>query len=104
MIFPNQNTYIKYHIFFFLFFSFHLAVIQFSVQKSTEPIQPQALLKFPKVYKPNPSVTSPEVMSYSENTVASEKSLAKPDSCDQGIEEDQVTALPRQGKIFSNEK
>lgn len=74
------------------------------MQKSTEPIQPQALLKFPKIYKPKPSVTSPKVMSYSENAVASEKALVKPDSCNQGIEEDQVAALPRQGKNFSNEK
>lgn len=68
------------------------------MQKSTEPIQPQALLKFPKIYKPKPSATSPEVISYSENAVTSEKVLIKADSCDQGIEEDKVTAHPRQGK------
>lgn len=90
-------------IYFFLScFSFHLVIIQFSVQKSTEPIQPQTLIKFPKIYKPKPSVTSPEVMNYSENAVTSEKVLAKPDSCDQGVEEDkEVTALTRQGKAFS---
>ncbi|KAF4094437.1 hypothetical protein AMELA_G00014950 [Ameiurus melas] len=70
---------------------------QFSVQKSTEPIQPQALLKFPKIYKPKPSVTSPGVMNYGENAVTSEKALAKPDSSDQGMEKDkEVTAHPRQ--------
>ncbi|XP_038825657.1 synaptotagmin-13-like [Salvelinus namaycush] len=37
---------------------------QFSVEKSTEPIQPRTLLKFPKIYKPKPSVTSSEVISY----------------------------------------
>lgn len=68
------------------------------MQKSTEPIQPQALLKFPKVYKPKPSVTSPEVISYSESTVTSEKALAKADSCNHGTEEDKVTTVPRQGK------
>ncbi|XP_026988786.2 synaptotagmin-13 [Tachysurus fulvidraco] len=70
---------------------------QFSVQKSTEPIQPQTLLKFPKIYKPKPSVTSPEVKNYSENAVTSEKVLTKPDSCDHRLEEDkEVTALTRQ--------
>ncbi|KAK3509901.1 hypothetical protein QTP70_019374 [Hemibagrus guttatus] len=70
---------------------------QFSVQKSTEPIQPQTLLKFPKIYKPKPAVTSPEVMNYSENAVTSKKILAKPDSCGHGMGEDkEVTALTRQ--------
>ncbi|KAI5618571.1 synaptotagmin-13 precursor [Silurus asotus] len=67
---------------------------QFSVQKSTEPIQPQALLKFPKIYRPKPSVTSSEVMNYSEDA---EKALAKTDSRDQGTEkEKEVTDLQRQ--------
>uniref|UniRef100_A0A4W5NTQ9 Synaptotagmin XIII n=1 Tax=Hucho hucho TaxID=62062 RepID=A0A4W5NTQ9_9TELE len=44
---------------------------QFSVEKSTEPIQPRTLLKFPKIYKPKPSVTSSEVISYPDH--ASEK-------------------------------
>ncbi|XP_048886524.1 synaptotagmin-13-like [Brienomyrus brachyistius] len=35
---------------------------QFSIEKSTEPIQPETLLKFPKTYKPKPSVTSPKVI------------------------------------------
>uniref|UniRef100_A0A8C7UCR9 C2 domain-containing protein n=1 Tax=Oncorhynchus mykiss TaxID=8022 RepID=A0A8C7UCR9_ONCMY len=48
---------------------------KFSVEKSTEPIQPRTLLKFPKIYKPKPSVTSSEVISYPDH--ASEKG-AKP--------------------------
>ncbi|XP_021441552.2 synaptotagmin-13 [Oncorhynchus mykiss] len=44
---------------------------KFSVEKSTEPIQPRTLLKFPKIYKPKPSVTSSEVISYPDH--ASEK-------------------------------
>uniref|UniRef100_A0A673XWI2 Synaptotagmin XIII n=1 Tax=Salmo trutta TaxID=8032 RepID=A0A673XWI2_SALTR len=44
---------------------------QFSVEKSTEPIQPRTLLKFPKIYKPKPSVTSSEVIRYPDH--ASEK-------------------------------
>ncbi|KAJ8252032.1 hypothetical protein COCON_G00213440 [Conger conger] len=40
---------------------------QFSIQKSTEPIQPRTLLEFPKIYAPKPSVTSPEVINQPEN-------------------------------------
>ncbi|KAL7833882.1 hypothetical protein AOLI_G00288420 [Acnodon oligacanthus] len=69
---------------------------QFSVQKSTEPIQPQTLLKFPKIYRPKPSVTSPEVINYSENTHTAEKPVAEPDCCNQETEGDEVFALPRQ--------
>ncbi|XP_062326598.1 synaptotagmin-13 isoform X1 [Osmerus eperlanus] len=37
---------------------------QFRVVKSTESIQPQTLLKFPKIYQPKPSVNCPEVINY----------------------------------------
>ncbi|XP_042186766.1 synaptotagmin-13 isoform X2 [Oncorhynchus tshawytscha] len=50
---------------------FNCAAKEFSVEKSTEPIQPRTLLKFPKIYKPKPSVTSSEVISYPDH--ASEK-------------------------------
>uniref|UniRef100_A0A4W4FVW6 C2 domain-containing protein n=1 Tax=Electrophorus electricus TaxID=8005 RepID=A0A4W4FVW6_ELEEL len=49
---------------------------QFSVQKSTEPIQPQTSLKFPKIYKPKPCATSPEVISYN-----SKPSVISPTPC-----------------------
>ncbi|KAJ8344197.1 hypothetical protein SKAU_G00315260 [Synaphobranchus kaupii] len=39
----------------------------FSIKKSTEPIQPQTLLEFHKIYTPKPSVTSPEVINQPEN-------------------------------------
>lgn len=106
VVFFNLKYLHKSSFFVFACFSFfNLVIIQFSVQKSTEPIQPQTLLKFPKIYKPKPSVTSPEVMNYSENAVTSEKVLAKPDSCDHGMEKDkEVTALTQQGKIFSKDK
>ncbi|TSQ58057.1 Synaptotagmin-13 [Bagarius yarrelli] len=75
---------------------------QFSVQKSTEPIQPQTLLKFPKIYKPKPSVMSPEAMNNSKNGVMSEKALSKSDSCAHGIEENkEITDLPQQVKQVS---
>ncbi|XP_018598919.2 synaptotagmin-13 isoform X2 [Scleropages formosus] len=37
---------------------------QFSVKKFTEPIQPRPLLKFPTIYRPKPSITTPEVIGY----------------------------------------
>ncbi|KAL4604807.1 synaptotagmin-13-like isoform X1 [Arapaima gigas] len=43
--------------------------MSFSVKKFTEPIQPRPLLKFPKIYRPKPSVTSPEVIGYPEYSV-----------------------------------
>uniref|UniRef100_A0A8C6ZGQ0 Synaptotagmin-13 n=1 Tax=Nothoprocta perdicaria TaxID=30464 RepID=A0A8C6ZGQ0_NOTPE len=39
---------------------------QFSVNKTAEPVQPRALLKFPNIYGPKPVVTSPEVVNYTQ--------------------------------------
>ncbi|XP_066510487.1 synaptotagmin-13-like [Hoplias malabaricus] len=73
---------------------------QFTVQKSTEPIQPQTLLKFPIIYKPKPFVTSPEVINYNEHEGISEKPPAESDLCNQETEGDEeVFALPRQDSI-----
>ncbi|XP_028916751.1 synaptotagmin-13 [Ornithorhynchus anatinus] len=41
-------------------------VRQFNVKKSTEPVQPRALLKFPDIYGPKPAVTAPEVINYTD--------------------------------------
>ncbi|NXK87383.1 SYT13 protein, partial [Formicarius rufipectus] len=41
-------------------------VQQFNVKKTTEPVQPRALLKFPNVYGPKPVVTSPEIVNYTQ--------------------------------------
>ncbi|KAF6106546.1 synaptotagmin 13 [Phyllostomus discolor] len=42
---------------------------QFNVKKSTEPVQPRALLKFPDIYGPRPAVTAPEVINYADYTL-----------------------------------
>ncbi|XP_074855059.1 synaptotagmin-13 isoform X2 [Carettochelys insculpta] len=39
-------------------------VQQFSVKKTTEPIQPRTLLKFPNIYGPKPAVTVPEIVNF----------------------------------------
>ncbi|KAM9146865.1 synaptotagmin-13 [Pangshura tecta] len=39
-------------------------VQQFSIKKTTEPIQPRTLLKFPNIYGPKPVVTAPEIVNY----------------------------------------
>ncbi|XP_036182001.1 synaptotagmin-13 isoform X1 [Myotis myotis] len=41
----------------------------FNIKKSTEPVQPRALLKFPDIYGPRPSVTAPEVINYADYTL-----------------------------------
>ena len=45
--------------------------MQFNVKKSTEPVQPRALLKFPDIYGPRPAVTAPEVINYADYTLRS---------------------------------
>uniref|UniRef100_A0A8C2ADV6 Synaptotagmin XIII n=1 Tax=Cyprinus carpio TaxID=7962 RepID=A0A8C2ADV6_CYPCA len=69
---------------------------QFSVQKCTEPIQPQASFKFPKIYRPKPSVTSQEVVNYKEHGAANDTSAAELDTCNQATEREEVFSLPRQ--------
>ncbi|XP_059368943.1 synaptotagmin-13-like [Carassius carassius] len=61
---------------------------QFSVQKSTKPIQPQASLKFPEIYCPKPCVTSQEVIN--------DTSAAALDTCNQTTDREEVFSLPRQ--------
>ncbi|XP_048829067.1 synaptotagmin-13 [Brienomyrus brachyistius] len=54
------------------------SVHQFIVKKSTESIQPRTLLRSPKLYKPKPSVTSPEVITYPSYTMETkERPLAE---------------------------
>uniref|UniRef100_A0A8D2DAY5 Synaptotagmin-13 n=1 Tax=Sciurus vulgaris TaxID=55149 RepID=A0A8D2DAY5_SCIVU len=53
---------------------------QFNVKKSTEPVQPRALLKFPDVYGPRPAVTAPEVINYADYTLGTTKEPAAPAS------------------------
>ncbi|XP_074086623.1 synaptotagmin-13 isoform X2 [Macrotis lagotis] len=43
--------------------------LQFNIKKSTEPVQPRALLKFPDIYGPKPAVTAPEVINYADYTL-----------------------------------
>lgn len=43
--------------------------LQFNIKKSTEPVQPRALLKFPDIYGPRPAVTAPEVINYADYTL-----------------------------------
>uniref|UniRef100_A0A4W4FVD4 C2 domain-containing protein n=1 Tax=Electrophorus electricus TaxID=8005 RepID=A0A4W4FVD4_ELEEL len=69
---------------------------QFSVQKSTEPIQPQTSLKFPKIYKPKPCATSPEIINYGECAVTSERPAAEPGCCNPGAEGDEAFTSSRQ--------
>lgn len=50
-----------------------MPIIQFSVHKSTEPIQPQTLQKFPIFCDLKSPVTSPEVVNYSKRTTKAEQ-------------------------------
>ncbi|XP_010880326.2 synaptotagmin-13 [Esox lucius] len=65
---------------------------QFSVEKSTEPIQPRTLLKFPKIYRPKSSVTSPEVINYPNHAsgkggwLSTEGPLVEPDASNQATD------------------
>lgn len=43
--------------------------LQFNVKKSTEPVQPRTLLRFPDIYGPRPAVTAPEVINYADYTL-----------------------------------
>ncbi|XP_052008199.1 synaptotagmin-13-like [Xyrauchen texanus] len=69
---------------------------QFSVQKLTEPIQPQASLKFPKIYRPKSSVTSQEVINYKDHGPANDTSAAELDTCNQATGCEDVFSLPWQ--------
>ncbi|KAL4642125.1 synaptotagmin-13-like [Arapaima gigas] len=79
---------------------------QFSVEKSTEPIQPETQLKFPKTYKPKPSVTSPEVISLPSYALPTtdEPSLDEPPAAAEPVrgilataESEKIFVIPRQG-------
>ncbi|RXM34388.1 Synaptotagmin-13 [Acipenser ruthenus] len=80
---------------------FHSAQ-QFSVKKSTEPIQPRTLLKFPRIYRPKPLVTSPEVINSTDYTLEttdepSAENTAEPDdSCLATDGSEEVFIIPRQ--------
>lgn len=54
--------------------------LQFNVKKSTEPVQPRALLKFPDIYGPRPAVTAPEVINYADYTLKPTEEPAAPAS------------------------
>lgn len=54
--------------------------MQFNVKKSTEPVQPRALLKFPDIYGPRPAVTAPEVINYADYTLRTTAEPAAPAS------------------------
>ncbi|KAF3822026.1 hypothetical protein GH733_007400 [Mirounga leonina] len=54
--------------------------LQFNVKKSTEPVQPRALLKFPDIYGPRPVVTAPEVINYADYTLRTTEEPAAPAS------------------------
>uniref|UniRef100_F6S0H8 Synaptotagmin 13 n=1 Tax=Callithrix jacchus TaxID=9483 RepID=F6S0H8_CALJA len=53
---------------------------QFNIKKSTEPVQPCALLKFPDIYGPRPAVTAPEVINYADYSLRSTEEPAAPAS------------------------
>ncbi|KAL6092104.1 hypothetical protein STEG23_024213 [Scotinomys teguina] len=53
---------------------------QFNVKKSTEPVQPRPLLKFPDIYGPRPAVTAPEVINYADYTLGTTEESAAPAS------------------------
>ncbi|XP_051573807.1 synaptotagmin-13-like [Myxocyprinus asiaticus] len=72
------------------------SLTQFSVQKLTEPIQPQASLKFPKIYRPKSSVTSQKVINYKDHGPANDTSAAKLDTCNQATGCEDVFSLPWQ--------
>ncbi|XP_028813038.1 synaptotagmin-13 isoform X2 [Denticeps clupeoides] len=71
---------------------------QFCVEKSTEPIQPKPLLKFPRIYRPKLSVTSPEVINYPDPEKAGKPSpVQQPDCSNQATEgSEDVFPVPRQ--------
>ncbi|MBN3320715.1 SYT13 protein, partial [Atractosteus spatula] len=77
---------------------------QFIVKKSTEPIQPRTLLKFPKIYKPKPVVTSPEVINYPDYTLetaaeSTSENTAEPGRGNLATEgSEEVFIIPRQGR------
>ncbi|XP_076785419.1 synaptotagmin-13 isoform X2 [Arvicanthis niloticus] len=52
----------------------------FNVKKSTEPVQPRPLLKFPDIYGPRPAVTAPEVINYADYTLGTTEESAAPAS------------------------
>ncbi|XP_058518446.1 synaptotagmin-13 isoform X2 [Ochotona princeps] len=52
----------------------------FNVKKSTEPVQPRALLKFPDMYGPRPNVTTPEVINYADYTLRTTEEQPAPAS------------------------
>lgn len=54
--------------------------LQFNIKKSTEPVQPRALLKFPDIYGPRPVVTAPEVINYVDYTLRTTEEPAVPAS------------------------
>lgn len=73
------------------------------MEKSTEPIQPRTQLNFPKIYKPKPSVTSPEVINCADpgtiDQTPPKESAKESDSCNQATDEpEDVFAIPREGK------
>ncbi|XP_065145556.1 synaptotagmin-13 isoform X1 [Paramisgurnus dabryanus] len=73
------------------------SLTQFSVQKLTEPIQPQASLKFPKIYWPKPSVRSQEVINQKDHgSSVSDTFAAELNTCNQATGCDEVFSLPRQ--------
>ncbi|KAL1763116.1 synaptotagmin-13 [Sigmodon hispidus] len=53
---------------------------QFNVKKSTEPVQPRPLLKFPDIYGPRPAVTAPEVINYADYTLGATEESVTPAS------------------------
>ncbi|KAH0499959.1 Synaptotagmin-13 [Microtus ochrogaster] len=55
-------------------------LLKFNVQKSTEPVQPRPLLKFPDIYGPRPAVTAPEVINYADYTLGTTEESAAPAS------------------------
>ncbi|MBN3271425.1 SYT13 protein, partial [Polyodon spathula] len=75
---------------------------QFSVKKSTEPIQPRTLLTFPRIYTPKPSVTSPELINSTDCTLetteepAAENTAEPDDGCLATDDSDEVFIFPRQ--------
>ncbi|XP_062405644.1 synaptotagmin-13 isoform X2 [Sardina pilchardus] len=74
---------------------------RFRVEKSTEPIQPKALLNFPKIYKPTPSVTSPEVLNCADlgqtKQTPPKETAKESDACNQATDgPEEVFAIPRE--------
>ncbi|XP_004708482.1 synaptotagmin-13 [Echinops telfairi] len=53
---------------------------QFNVKKSTEPVQPRSLLKFPDIYGPKPTVTAPEIINYADYTLRTTEEAPAPPS------------------------